>query len=449
MTALAAVVLAAGRGTRMKSARAKTLHPVAGVPMIRHVLGMLDGLGAERTVVVVSPEADEVAAAAAPAAVAVQDAPLGTAHAVLAARGALAGFEGDVVVVNGDTPLLAASTVAAMLEARRRAPAPAVVVLGFRPDDPAGYGRLATAADGTLEAIVEDRDASPAERGNGLCNGGAMVVGGDVLFPLLDRIGNDNAAGEYYLTDIVRVARSGGLGCAVVETPDAAEAMGADSRAGLARAEAVMQERLRRRAMENGASLTAPETVWLSADTGIGRDVTIGPHVVIGPGTSIGDGVEIRAFCHVEGADLGPGAVVGPFARLRPGTRLERGARVGNFVEIKAALLGEEVRVGHLAYVGDAEVGRAANLGAGTITCNYDGFSKHATVIGAGAFVGSNAALVAPVTVGDGAVVGAGSVITADVPEDAMAVGRGRQRNLDGGGAAFRRRRDGRGRKDG
>ena len=225
--------------------------------------------------------------------------------------------------------------------------------------------------------------------------------------------------------------------------------MGADSRAGLARAEAVMQERLRRRAMENGASLTAPETVWLSADTGIGRDVTIGPHVVIGPGTSIGDGVEIRAFCHVEGADLGPGAVVGPFARLRPGTRLERGARVGNFVEIKAALLGEEVRVGHLAYVGDAEVGRAANLGAGTITCNYDGFSKHATVIGAGAFVGSNAALVAPVTVGDGAVVGAGSVITADVPGDAMAVGRGRQRNLDGGGAAFRRRRDGRGRKDG
>lgn len=443
MTALAAVVLAAGKGTRMESSRPKALHPVAGVPLLRHVLGMLEGLAPDRTVVVVAPGMDDVAAAAAPAEVAVQDGAQGTAHAVLAARGLLEGFGGDVVIVNGDTPLLGADTVRAMVAARRAAPAPAVVVLGFRPADTARYGRLVTAPDGALGAIVEHADAGPAERANPLCNAGVMVVAGDALFPLLERVGNDNAKGEYYLTDIVAAARARGLGCAVVEAADAAEAMGVDSRAGLARAERVVQGRLRRRAMEGGASLVDPETVWLSADTRLGRDVTIGPNVVIGPGTRVADGAEIRAFSHIEGAELGPGAVVGPFARLRPGTRVGAGARVGNFVEIKAAVLGEDVRVGHLSYVGDAEVGRGVNVGAGTITCNYDGLSKHATVIGPGAFIGSNTALVAPVTVGSGAVVGAGSVITQDVGDGDLAIARGRQRTLEGRADAARRRRGG------
>ena len=449
-TGVAAVVLAAGKGTRMKSGRPKVLHPVAGRPMIRHVLAMLQDVAPASVVVVVAPGMDSVASAVAPAHVAVQQDPLGTAHAVLAARSALGGFSGDVVIVNGDTPLLTADTVGNMLRARRGRQRPAVVALGFRPRDPAEYGRLRIGEGGGLDAIVEYRDASPEERAGTLCNAGVMVADGEVLFALLDAVGTGNAKGEYYLTDVVAIARSRGLHCAVVETLDAAEAMGVDSRAGLARAEAVMQDRLRRRAMEAGATLTAPETVWLAADTEIGRDVTIGPNVVIGPGTRISDGVTIRPFSHVEGADLGPGAVVGPFARLRPGTQLRRGARVGNFVEVKAALLGENVRVGHLSYVGDAEIGDGANIGAGTITCNYDGISKHFTRIGAGAFIGSNSALVAPVTIGDDAIVGAGSVVTSEVERGAVAIARGRQRNLDGRAESFRRRRKaGRGREDG
>lgn len=440
-TRVAAVVLAAGKGTRMKSDLPKVLHPVAGRPMIRHVLAMLDDVAPDRTVVVVAPGMDSVVSAVAPARVAVQQDQQGTAHAVLAARSAFEGFSGDVVIVNGDTPLLTAETVETMLRARRGRQPPAVVALGFRPRDPAEYGRLRIGEDGGLDAIVEYRDASPEEKAGTLCNAGVMVVDGGVLFGLLDTVGTRNAKGEYYLTDIVAIARSRGLRCAVVETPDATEAMGVDSRAGLARAEEVMQDRLRRRAMEAGVTLTAPETVWLAADTEIGRDVTIGPNVVIGPGTRISDGAAIRAFSHIEGADLGPGTVVGPFARLRPGTRLRRGARVGNFVEVKAAVLGENVRVGHLSYVGDAEIGDGANIGAGTITCNYDGISKHFTRIGAGAFIGSNSALVAPVTVGDDAIVGAGSVVTSEVGRGAISIARGRQRNLDGQADAFRRRR--------
>ena len=449
-TGVAAVVLAAGKGTRMKSGLPKVLHPVAGRPMIRHVLAMLEDVAPASVVVVVAPGMDSVASAVAPARVAVQQDPLGTAHAVLAARYALDRFSGDVVIVNGDTPLLTSDTVGSMLRARRGRQRPAVVALGFRPRDAAEYGRLRIGEGGGLDAIVEYRDASPEERAGTLCNAGVMVADGEVLFALLDAVGTGNAKGEYYLTDIVAIARSRGLRCAVVETADAAEAMGVDSRAGLARAEAVMQDRLRRRAMEAGATLTAPETVWLAADTEIGRDVTIGPNVVIGPGTRISDGVTIRPFSHVEGADLGPGAIVGPFARLRPGTRLRRGARVGNFVEVKAALLGENVRVGHLSYVGDAEIGDGANIGAGTITCNYDGISKHFTRIGAGAFIGSNSALVAPVTIGDDAIVGAGSVVTSEVERGAVAIARGRQRNLDGRAESFRRRRKaGRGREGG
>jgi len=437
----AAVVLAAGLGTRMKSRLPKVMHPVAGRPMVGHLIDRLAEFGAERTIFVVSPGMEQVGRFVAPAETVIQDPPLGTGHAVLAARAALAGFDGDVLVLFGDTPLLTESTMRAMADARHAGGDPAVVVLGFRPDDPAEYGRLVTDADGTLHSIVEFRDANEAQRAIGLCNAGIMAIDGKRLFDLLDAVGNDNAKGEYYLTDIVAVARGKGWGCAVVETDDPAEVMGVNSRADLARAEAAMQDRLRAAAMANGATLTDPETVWFSFDTRLGRDVTVGPNVVFGPGVTVADGVEIRAFSHIEGATIAEGALIGPFARLRPGADIRRDVHIGNFVEIKEALIEEGAKANHLSYIGDSRVGPAANIGAGTITCNYDGFFKDRTDIGAGAFIGSNTALVAPVKVGDGAIVGAGSVITRDVAKDALAVTRAEQAERPGWAVKFRTRR--------
>lgn len=436
---LACIVLAAGKGTRMKSRLPKVLHEVAGRPMVRHALDAAEALSPERIVVVVGPGMDAVRDAVAPHPVAVQAGQRGTADAVLAARGALDGFAGDVVVLYGDTPLVTPETLRALQGARAAADDPAVVVLGMRPDEPGAYGRLVTDGSGRLEAIVEFLDASEEQRAIGLCNAGLMAFDGARMWDLLDRIGNDNAKGEFYLTDAVALARSLGHACRVVEGP-AEEVVGVNSRVELAEVERLLQARLRRRAMAEGATLVDPDTVWLAADTRLGRDVVIGPNVFFGPGVEVADGVEILPFCHLEGVRVGEGARIGPFARLRPGAEIGADSHVGNFVEVKNARLGRGAKANHLSYIGDADVGERANIGAGTITCNYDGYLKHRTGIGAGAFIGSNTALVAPVSVGAGAVVAAGSVVTADVPDDALAVARGRQRVLDGGGARLRER---------
>jgi bifunctional UDP-N-acetylglucosamine pyrophosphorylase/glucosamine-1-phosphate N-acetyltransferase len=441
----AAIVLAAGLGTRMKSRLPKVLHPLAGRPMIQMLLDSVAQAGITKNVVVVGKGAETVTKAVAPHPTALQAKQLGTGHAVLQARQALCGakgerFNGDVLILFGADPLITPETLGAMLARRRAADAPAVVVLGFRPDDPALYGRLKTDAAGNLEAIVEARDASAEELAIPLCNSGVMCVDGKHLFKLLAKVGNKNAKKEYYLTDIVGLARAQGLGCAVIEGATD-ELIGIDDREGLARAEKVVQDRLRRRAMQAGATLTDPETVYFSFDTRLGQDVSVGPNVVFGPGVTVADGVEIRAFCHIEGAEIGAGAIVGPFARLRPGAKLADDVHVGNFVEIKNATLATGAKANHLSYVGDARVGAKANIGAGTITCNYDGFFKHLTEIGAGAFIGSNTALVAPIKIGDGAIVGAGSTIAKDVPADALAITRAPQRAVDGWAAADRKRK--------
>jgi bifunctional UDP-N-acetylglucosamine pyrophosphorylase / glucosamine-1-phosphate N-acetyltransferase len=436
----ATVVLAAGLGTRMKSDRPKVMHPLAGRPMIRHLLATLETLAPDRQVIVVGPEMADVARAVAPHPTAVQRERLGTGHAVMAAREALAGFDGDVLIVFGDTPLLAAASLARLLAVRRSEAAPAVVVLGFRPADPGGYGRLVTGPDGALQAIVEARDATADLRAIGLCNSGVMAVDAARLFPLLDRIGNGNDKGEYYLTDIVALARADGLNCAFVEG-DETELLGINSRAELAVAERLVQDALRARAMAEGATLTDPGSVFFSFDTQIGRDVSIGPCVFFAPGVTIGDRVEIRSFCHLERVSIEDGAEIGPFARLRPGASIGPGAHVGNFVEIKNARVEQGAKVNHLSYIGDARIGAGANIGAGTITCNYDGFFKQHTEIGAGAFIGSNTSLVAPVRVGDGAMVGAGSVIVRDVPDHALALTRGPHAEKPTWARSFRERR--------
>jgi len=437
----AAIVLAAGLGTRMKSALPKVLHPVAGRAMVLHLLDRLGELKFDRKVVVIGRDTKAVTDAVSPIPTAIQDPPLGTAHAVLAARDQMSEFDGDVLILFGDTPLLTRQTMEIMLDARRGAENPAVVVLGFRPNDPAQYGRLVTGSGGALEAIVEFKDASPEQRDIPVCNAGIMAVDGKHLFELLDAVDDDNAKGEFYLTDIVAIARARGLSCAVTEVADEREVMGVNARAELAIAESIMQERLRDAAMAAGATLIDPATIYFSFDTVLGRDVTVGPSVVFGPGVSVGDNVAIRAFCHIEGAEISNGAIIGPFARLRPGARIGIDAHIGNFVEIKEALIETGAKINHLSYVGDARVGPDANVGAGTITCNYDGFFKTHTDIGAGAFIGSNTALVAPVRVGDGAITGAGSVITTDVPADALAVERNDQRHLDGWATKFRARK--------
>jgi len=436
----AVIVLAAGLGTRMKSDLPKVLHPLAGRPMVGHIMETLAALDPERVVFVVGKGMDAVAAAVAPHTTVVQEPPLGTAHAVLAAREALSGFTGDVLVIFGDTPFLSLATLQRMIETRRAAPLPAIVVLGFRPADPGPYGRLIVDAKGALTAIVEARDATPDQLAVDLCNSGVMAFDSGPLFGLLGRIGNDNAKGEYYLTEVIALARADGLSCAMVEG-DAAELLGVNSRADLAAAEAILQDRLRARAMAQGATLIDPRTVYFSADTRLGRDVTIGPSVVFGPGVTVGDGATVLAFSHIEGAEIAAGARIGPFARLRPGARIGTDAHIGNFVEVKNASVEAGAKANHLTYIGDARVGAGANVGAGTITCNYDGFFKFHTDIGAGAFIGSNTALVAPVKVGDGAIIGAGSVVARDVAADALAVTRADHKEVKGWAQRFRRRK--------
>lgn len=425
---LAVIVLAAGKGTRMRSALPKVLHKVAGRSMIGHVVAAAEALGADPVVVVVAPGMDSVAAAVKPHPVAVQTEQNGTADAVKAAREPLAGFAGDVLILYGDCPLIQADTLARMRQERQDE---AVTVLGIRVRGVSPYGRLVLSADGTLERIVEALDATEAERRIDLCNSGVMLIDGARLFVLLDAIGNSNAKGEYYLTDIVAVARNAGLSCRVVEAP-AQEALGVNSRAELSVAEVTMQTRLRRKAMENGATLIDPKSVWFAFDTALGSDVTVEPNVVFGPGVTVGDGVEIRAFCHIEKATIETGAIIGPYARLRPGASIGEGAHIGNFVEIKNARIDKGAKANHLSYIGDADVGAGANIGAGTITCNYSGSGKHQTVIHDNAFIGSNNTLIAPVTIEQNAYTAAGSVISENVPANALAIARARQVNKEG-----------------
>lgn len=436
---LAAIILAAGKGTRMKSDLHKVLHPIAGQPMLLHLLASVEALSPTRTVVVVGAGRDQVESVVAPLGVAVahQAEQLGTGHAVRQAERALEGFTGDVLVLYGDVPLVSAETMHRMTERLHANDEPAAVVLGFRPHDPGAYGRIIADADGRIARMVEYKDASTEDRAVTLCNSGLMAVRSDYLFALLARVGNDNAAGEYYLPDVVMLAAADGRGSAVIET-DADEVSGVNSRGELAAVERDWQRRYRARAMADGATLIAPETVWFAHDTVLGRDVTIEPNVVFGPGVTVADRAVIHAFSHLEGATVGEGASVGPYARLRPGAVLERGSRAGNFVEMKKAVLGEGAKANHLTYLGDTDVGAGANIGAGTITCNYDGFFKYRTTIGAGAFIGSNSALVAPVTIGEGAIVAAGSVITADVAADALALVRPPQTAKPGWARRFR-----------
>jgi bifunctional UDP-N-acetylglucosamine pyrophosphorylase/glucosamine-1-phosphate N-acetyltransferase len=425
----------------MASGVSKVLHRVGGLELVGHVGRAVGGLGADRVAVVVGPGMEPVVRVAASGlgtaqVVGVEQSERkGTGHAVLMAKDALAGCTGPVVVVYGDTPLIRPETLSKL--AAGITAGQAVMVAGMRPAEPGPYGRLVLAVDGALERIVEAKDATEQERAIGLCNAGAMALDGTILWDLLEALTPNNAKGEYYLTDVVGLARARGLRCGVIEA-DAEEAVGVNSRIELAEVEALFQARMRRAAMRGGATLTDPASVWFSHDTVLGRDVTVGPNVVFGPGVVVGDQVTIKGFCHLEGCTLEPGAQIGPFARLRPGAAIGPEAHIGNFVEIKAARIGPGAKVNHLSYVGDAEVGAQANIGAGTITCNYDGFTKAQTRIGAGAFIGSNTALVAPVAVGDGAIIGAGSVITADVAADALAVARGPQATKPGWAARFR-----------
>jgi bifunctional UDP-N-acetylglucosamine pyrophosphorylase / glucosamine-1-phosphate N-acetyltransferase len=436
-----AIVLAAGEGKRMRSSLPKVLHKVAGRTMLAHVLDAVARAGADSVAVVVGPGRDDVAAEArarAPSAkVFVQAERLGTAHAVLAAREALAeGFD-DILVLFADTPLALPETFIHLRD--KLGEGAGVVALGFTPADPSGYGRLLTDDSGALLAIREHKDASPAERAVKLCNAGLMALDGARALDWLGRIDNANAQTEYYLPDAVAVARGEGAICAYVTAP-AEEVLGVNDRVQLAAAEEEIQNRLRRAAMLNGATLIAPETVFFSFDTVLGADVVVEPHVVFGPGVSVGEGCVIHAFSHLEGATLAENVSIGPYARLRPGAKLAAKARVGNFVEIKQAEIGEGAKVNHLTYVGDASIGARANIGAGVITCNYDGFLKYRTKVGADAFIGSNSALVAPVEVGAGAFVGSGSVVTDNVEPDALAVARGRQAVIPGWATAFRKK---------
>lgn len=424
---LAIVILAAGKGTRMKSDLHKVLHPIAGRPMLEHLLDSAAQLSPARQVVVAGHGREQLEAALkGRAEIALQEPQLGTGHAVLQAKPALDGFAGDVLILYGDVPFVRTETMRAMLDRLHGADSPPVVVLGFEPQDPLQYGRI-VAQDGRITCMVEHKDATPEQRAVRLCNSGLMAVRGEDLFALLERVGNDNAQGEYYLTDIVNIARKDGRDCSVVVTDNPEEVAGINARSELASAEAAWQARRRAQAMAEGATLTAPETVWFSWDTKLGRDVTIEPNVVFGPGVSIADGVTIHAFCHVEGATLESGAQIGPFARLRPGAVLKQSARVGNFVEIKKSVLGEGAKASHLTYLGDAEIGAGANIGAGTITCNYDGYFKHKTIIGDRAFIGSNSALIAPVKIGADAIVAAGSAVSRDVADGELRMVRAEQ----------------------
>ncbi len=420
------IILAAGQGTRMNSDLPKVLHHVAAAPLLHHALATAHSLEPFRIVVVTGHEAEAVAASTTAFSEAadcvVQDPQYGTAHAVAQAAPLLAEAEGEAIVLYADTPLIGEETLRAMLDARAKH---SVVVLGFHAKDPGRYGRLLT-QDSNLLAIREFKDATEAERSITLCNSGVICAEAKLLFSLIAEVKNTNASGEYYLTDIVEISRARGLSAGVVLC-DEAETLGVNTRAQLAEAEAAFQSRARGVALENGVTLTAPETVFFALDTYVGRDAIIGPNVLFGPGVTVESGAEIKGFCHLEGCHISRGATVGPFARLRPGAELAEDVHVGNFVEIKNAILDEGVKVGHLTYIGDADIGEHSNIGAGTVTCNYDGVMKHRTRIGKRVFIGSDTMLIAPVTIGDGAMTGSGSVITEDVPAEAVAIGRARQ----------------------
>jgi bifunctional UDP-N-acetylglucosamine pyrophosphorylase/glucosamine-1-phosphate N-acetyltransferase len=437
----AVIILAAGQGTRMRSDTHKVLHPIAGRPLLQHLLDRVDALGADRRIVVLGKGREQVEEAIAGHGVdvAVQAEQKGTGHAVQQAEGALAGYDGPVVVLYGDTPFVETATLRRMLDRLDAPDRPGVVVLASSPANPLRYGRIILGEGDRIAKMVEYKDANEEERAVRLCNSGMMAVRSVDLFRWLAQVGNDNAAGEYYLPDVVAVAASEGRAAVVIEG-DPYEAAGVNSRAELAHLELEWQRRRREQALDEGATLIDPESVWFAYDTRLGRDVTVEPHVVFGPGVEVADGATIHAFSHIEGAVIGRRASIGPFARIRPGTRLGEKAKVGNFVELKKAEVGEGAKVNHLSYVGDATVGPGANIGAGTITCNYDGFGKYRTVIGGGAFIGSNTALVAPVTVGEGAIVGAGSVITRDVEADSLAVERSEQKGVAGWARRFRER---------
>lgn len=435
----AAVILAAGKGTRMKSPLPKVMHAVAGRPMVDWSVALARDVGAAPIVAVVHPSQDVLIAHLRTnhpdVAIAFQDPPLGTGHAVRCAEAALAGFDGDVAVLYGDSPLVPADVIGALFATLTEGAQ--LGVLGFEAAEPGLYGRLITGADGSLEAIVEAREASPEQLAVRLCNSGVMAGRAAEMFRLLQKVTNANAKGEYYLTDLAGLVREEGGRCAVVVSGED-DLIGCDSKADLAEAEAIFQTRRRRALMEAGVTMVAPETVFLSHDTEIGPDAVIEPNVVFGPGVTVAGGAVIRAFSHLEGAVVGAGCQVGPYARLRAGTVLSANVHIGNFVETKNTAMGEGAKANHLAYLGDGRVGAGANIGAGTIFCNYDGFSKHGTDVGAGAFIGSNSALVAPVRIGDGAYVGSGSVITKDVPADALAVARGRQMEREGWAKDYR-----------
>jgi len=437
----AVIILAAGQGTRMRSDTHKVLHPIAGRPMLLHLLDRVDALGAEKRVVVLGKGREQVEAAIADRGVeiAVQVEQKGTGHAVQQAADALSGYDGPVIVLYGDTPFVETATLGRMLDRLDGGGGPGIVVLASSPADPLRYGRIILGEGGRIARMVEYKDATEEERAVRLCNSGMMAVRSSDLFRWLSQVGNDNAAHEYYLPDIVNIAAAEGRDAVVIEG-DPYEAAGVNSRAELAHLELEWQRRRREQALEDGATLIDPESVWFAFDTRLGRDVTVEPHVVFGPGVSIADGATIHAFSNSEGATIGAKASIGPFARIRPGTRLAEKTKVGNFVELKKADVAEGAKVNHLSYVGDASVGAEANIGAGTITCNYDGFGKYRTEIGAGAFIGSNTALVAPVSVGDGAIVGAGSVITRNVGADSLAVERSEQKDVAGWARRFRER---------
>ena len=434
-TRRAAIILAAGKSTRMKSSRSKVLHPVGGRPMIDWVTALARGAGVEKIVCVVGEGNADVRAAAEAQGleIAIQEPQQGTGHAVQCAKAALAGFEGQVVVLYADTPLISNETLSRVFDAFDTH---AMSVLGFEPEDPAAYGRLVTSGS-ELEAIVEAKECTPEQLKIGLCNSGVVAATAADLFSACDRVTNDNIKGEYYLTDIVEILRGDGKTATVVHASET-EVLGVNDRTDLAQAEAAFQNLMRNAAMKAGVSLKHPETVFFSYDTVLENDVTVEANVVFGPGVTVRRGATIHAFCHLEGADVGEGANIGPFARLRPGTKLSENTKVGNFVETKKVVVGKGSKINHLSYVGDAELGEGVNVGAGTITCNYDGYNKHKTTIGDGAFVGSNSSLVAPVTIGQGAFLGSGGVVTKDVPKDALALARSHQVNKDGWGARFR-----------
>ena len=439
MTARAAVILAAGQGTRMKSALPKVLHQVGGRPMVDWSVALARAAGCERIIVVCSPEGqavqDHISKTLGQDAIAIQDPPLGTGHAVRAAQDALAGFEGQLVVLYGDTPLIPNEAVEALFTELDQGAA--VGVLGFEAVDPGAYGRLITNAAGDLEAIVEAKDATTDQLAVTQCNSGVMAADAKTMFDLLAQVTNENAKGEYYLTDIVGLARDAGDTCRAVNC-DETDVLGVNSRVELAQAERAFQDKIRAKMLVDGVTMTAPETVFFSYDTQIANDVIIEPSVVFAPGVSVATGARIRAFSHLEGATVGSGCEIGPYVRLRPGAVLESDVKIGNFVEVKQTRMGRGAKANHLAYLGDGDVGSGANIGAGTIFCNYDGFLKYQTKVGNNAFVGSNSSLVAPVSIGDGAYVGSGSVVTKDVEANALAVARGRQMQKSGWATSFR-----------